>query len=115
MCRTGVAVIIFPYNLLPHPHTLTPSHPHSIGPKGTAICVYTAGNGVESNNGFSSGIFDIFREDVQRLDPVTGQTVETQNTFLEVSFIIKRIPSERSSQGERNGANFSFVAPSSEE
>ena len=27
----------------------------------------------------------------------------------------KRIPSERASQGEQNGANFSFVAPSSEE
>ena len=113
MCRTGVAVIISHITCF---HTLTPSHPHSIGPKGTAICVYTAGNGVESNNGFSSGIFDIFREDVQRLlDPVTGQTEETQNTFLEVSFIIKRIPSERSSQGEQNGANFSSVAPSSEE
>ena len=27
----------------------------------------------------------------------------------------KRIPLERASQGEQNGANFSFVAPSSEE
>ena len=27
----------------------------------------------------------------------------------------KRIPSERASQGEQNGANFSLVAPSSEE
>ena len=25
----------------------------------------------------------------------------------------KRVPSERASQGEQNGANFSFVAPSS--
>ena len=27
----------------------------------------------------------------------------------------KRIPSERASQEEQNGANFSFIAPSSEE
>ena len=27
----------------------------------------------------------------------------------------KRIPLERASEGEQNGANFSFVAPSSEE
>ena len=27
----------------------------------------------------------------------------------------KRIPSERASQGDQNGASFSFVAPSSEE
>ena len=27
----------------------------------------------------------------------------------------KRMPSERASQGEQNGTNFSFVAPSSEE
>ena len=29
--------------------------------------------------------------------------------------IEKRIPSERASQEEQNGANFSFIAPSSEE
>ena len=29
--------------------------------------------------------------------------------------LTKRIPSERASQGEQNGANFSFVALSSEE
>ena len=27
----------------------------------------------------------------------------------------ERIPSERAHQGEQNGANFSFIAPSSEE
>ena len=32
-----------------------------------------------------------------------------------VKSLEKRIPIERASQGEQNGANFSFTAPSSEE
>lgn len=51
----------------------------SIGPVGTAICVYKAYNGNErGESGFNRGIFDIFREDLQG---TMGQEVES--SFVE--------------------------------
>ena len=48
-----------------------------VGPVGTAICLYEA----ENSGSFGGGIFDIFREDLQRPDGEGG----AQNDFLEVS------------------------------
>jgi hypothetical protein len=51
----------------------------SIGPVGTAICVYEAYNGIErSEQGFNRGIFDIFREDLQ-----DQQGMEVESTFVQ--------------------------------
>ena len=53
--------------------------PCSIGPVGTAICVYKAYNGVErGESGFNRGIFDIFREDLQ--NELGG---EVESSFVE--------------------------------
>ena len=56
---------------------------YSIGPTGTAICVYSADNSNDPNNhagGFNRGVFDIFRENVQ----VTGSTGSSmENSYVE--------------------------------
>lgn len=52
---------------------------YSIGPVGTAICVYRAYNGKEvGESGFNRGLFDIFREDLQN-----AQGGEVESTYVE--------------------------------
>ena len=51
-------------------HCYIHTHTHSIGPSGTAICVYHADNSgsADMSNGFNRGLFDIFRENVVNTD-----------------------------------------------
>ncbi len=53
----------------------------SIGPEGSAVCVYPAENSRETDSmaSFNQGIFDIFREDL-----LTTDGVERQNGYVEV-------------------------------
>ena len=56
----------------------------SIGPVGSAICVYDAENTrnpMTGTGGFGQGIFDVFRGDLL----VNG--IEQENTFMEVGYV----------------------------
>ena len=56
--------------------------PHfSIGPKGSAICVYSAEN--TGPNGLNRGIFEVFREDLVQVRP-DGTTEQAENNHEEV-------------------------------
>ena len=58
----------------------------SIGPVGSAICVYNAENTYDPDTtagGFGEGIFDIFRGDL-RVEAPDGTVSEEQNNFVQV-------------------------------
>ena len=60
----------------------------SIGPVGSAICVYNAENTYDPDamppaGGFGEGIFDIFRGDL-RVEAQDGTVSEEQNNFVQV-------------------------------
>ncbi len=52
-----------------------------IGPSGTALCVYRADN--TGNQGLNKGIFEVFREDLVRVNP-DGTTRATENNYVQV-------------------------------
>lgn len=92
---TYIHVIIV--NLLSHVvhmSMMVCSHvPYSIGPEGSAVCVYPAENSRETDAmaSFNQGIFDIFREDL-----LTTDGVEKQNVYVEVwLFAWLRLPCNR--------------------
>ena len=61
-----------------------------IGPVGSAVCAYRADNSLTpQGSGGNRGIFDIFRSDIQVVNPgppVT--TTEEENRFVEVRYIV---------------------------
>ena len=57
----------------------------SVGPRGSALCVYPADNTVETGgDGHSESAFDIFRED---LTSDSDTTTLVMNTYVEVSMV----------------------------
>ena len=80
VCEEVRIVSLLIYSVYLHSLIAPYTSPHSIGPEGTAICVYPAYNSRETDSTamFNRGIFDIFREDL------TMGSNERQNTFVEV-------------------------------
>ena len=60
-----------------------------IGPVGSAVCAYRADNSLtpRATGGNNRGLFDIFRSDIQVVNPGPPLTLtEEENTFVEVRY-----------------------------
>ena len=57
----------------------------SVGPQGSALCVYPADNTLETGgDGRSESVFDIFRED---LTSASEEGTLVENSYVEVSMV----------------------------
>ena len=62
-----------------------------IGPVGSAVCAYRADNSLtpQGSGGTNRGIFDIFRSDIQVVNPGPPvRTTEEENRFVEVRYTV---------------------------